>query len=208
MPCGLSPFARTAFFLKTALDAAGYLLLRHVCDFSGQPPTDPQDPKQDPEILDKRMLRGYTIANLHLEREGKMFKSKGLARAMALVVILLGAFIVACGGGGDGGGDPDQAGDSDLIGTWNIVSVNGEDAAGYNLTLTISSTTYTVVRDDCTEEGIYVTTGSQITTTVTSTEGIDCDPVGEISTMEYEISRTTLTITDDEGDIYVFEKSS
>ena len=86
----------------------------------------------------------------------------------------------------------------DLIGTWNAITINGQPfAEGVWLRWTFTETTLTITSDyDCIETMTYTATGNEITSTIISLEGSQCDgQIGETGTISYELNENTLTIT-------------
>ncbi len=87
-----------------------------------------------------------------------------------------------------------------VIGTWKLVSINGQPANPADpLTYVITATTATSQTKDCTEEGTYSLIGNVFTVTITSVSGSCGDSVGDQFSHTITIDGDTLTIvTDDE----------
>lgn len=147
------------------------------------------------------------------------FNKRNLAASAVVLIasLLLGGTLTlyGCGGGGGDGGTPAPGtggGDSNLIATWNLITMGDTDVSELNVTLTITATTYTFSDPDCTVVGTWSADGSTIITKVTSSTGTgeNCqDPVGSESTISYTVTSTTLTIPNEEEEVdMVFSKEA
>lgn len=91
---------------------------------------------------------------------------------------------------------PIEAGPSELVGTWDLVEVDGQPVApGVFLTYTFTETEVTVTSDlDCTERYSYTTDRGTMSVTVVSQAGSQCgNSVGDSFTASYSIAGDLLT---------------
>lgn len=125
-----------------------------------------------------------------------------LGRRVALLFLALAA--IGCGergpldpdngpddpGNGDGNGNTEQG----IVGTWDIVSVNGTPVAIGSLRWVFTETEYTAITAPCTEAGTYTYDADILRATTTALEGEDC--AGEVgATAEYEVTVDETTLT-------------
>jgi hypothetical protein len=131
---------------------------------------------------------------------------------MVLRVFLLVALSMALAVGLVACGDDDSSNDPALVATWDLLTYDGGGLPqGFSVTITFNASTYQVTQiegsETCIEDGVWSSSGSTLVVTATSAP---CEPelVGVPETMSYTISGTTLTITNGEGEVLVFDKSS
>ena len=138
-------------------------------------------------------------------------------RAWALIgsaVILSGmALLISACSSSPNGGSSDN--DPNLIGTWDLTSVNGQPIQGAFLRWTFTAETVTVISDmDCVEVFRYSSANGVLRgLSVVSREGSQCgddDGSGELGSYSVAGNRLTITMSDPELDpptaVFVFTK--
>lgn len=99
---------------------------------------------------------------------------------------------------------------SDLIGRWELVEVDGQDVTGLlRWTFTASTLRSAPSGIDCETVSTYRRSGNRLTLTVTRQEGDDCgaDNTGNTDVLFVEVDRDRLEVSfEDEETVAVFER--
>ena len=111
-----------------------------------------------------------------------------LSRRIPLVLL---AFLAACGSDDGTGPEP-----TELVGTWSLLSIDGQGVAEGTLTWNVTATSLTVSRTGCTETSSYTLSGETMASTTSSISGSDCtSSVGDQFSIRVSVSGSTLTAT-------------
>ena len=139
---------------------------------------------------------------------GKAVRAIGLWGSVLAAVVLGQTCCAPIAPGDDNGDQPGgtdgSSNDNSLIGTWNLVSQNGQvPGPGVYLRWEFTATTVTITSDlDCTEVLTYGANGGTLSTlSVMSREGTQCGPddeVGDLGTYSVVGDTLTVTVTDPE----------
>jgi hypothetical protein len=100
----------------------------------------------------------------------------------------------------------EEASGEGLIGTWDLVTVNGNPIIpGVFLTWTFTETTLTTSSDlDCVDVSSYSIDGDMLVFTFISQAGTQCDPdvsPGDTDSLEFSLTASTLTVVDHDPDL-------
>ncbi len=123
---------------------------------------------------------------------------------LSSVVILFAALLMQ----GCKDANPAQPSSQPLIGSWKLLTANGQNVAELGTWWSFTQTQSTVTQEAAGCSGIfnYTVNGDKVNLTVVS-DGCDGTQAGTSSTLTYTISGTTLTVR--EGtEVYVFEKAT
>ena len=104
--------------------------------------------------------------------------------------------------------DPVQPQSPSLVGTWQVVSIDGGNASliGASWTFTENQSTYRQSLDGCESRFNYRLSGNKMISTVVA-DGCVGSPAGEVDTLGYSLSGSNLTIQI-QGTTIVLEKRS
>jgi hypothetical protein len=127
-----------------------------------------------------------------------------LRRFRAIAAAMLTLAIVACGSRGpaspnDGPDDPGGGGgngevEDGIVGTWDIVSVDGAPVTVGSLRWVFTVSAYSALTAGCIESGTYAYAADTLRATTTEVAGEACTGVvGEMAEYEVTVNETTLT---------------
>ena len=107
------------------------------------------------------------------------------------IPLFLLALLAACGSD-----DATGPGQSDLLGTWSLVSIDGQSVPAGTVTWTVTEATLVVTQPGCTETGSYTLSGETLRSTTSDVSGSACaSSVGDQFDIRVSISGSSLTVT-------------